>query len=501
MKLKNIIYETKRHKSIVNSHVIETTSHHLYRVSDGSEVEEFRAYEEEITRLPVTTTKKQSFSANTLATYRSHVIKFIDYLFEAGVMGTDAPLNLHHAYRMVMSYPTYIQKALPHNTPHEIQTIRELMEEYRPKLGNNSVNVHLNAVEHYIKISERCGRAAHTRLSRAIGVSPSESEYQPIFEQVWNSTEISLAQKLFWQNHTALGGILGVHNIHGETIQIFSRQPSEGSPVRDKIAITQTQIEEFLNQKSLSARDRTLFALIFAGGLRISEALMLQLKHIDFMQQRIFLTKDISKRGLTSEEQMLCSAWKGRETLNDEVNLFGVAEVIFWKSLDKLLSTMVTDYSHDFLFTYEKNINKGRPYLLTQRADKKRSHSNIVKRFKKGLVAIGISENLLHGPHFARHALVFYLHNECPRLTENGELIFGYNMTDVSNLIGHINYTSTIKYKRDNSEELGRQHKLSRDITRLNLNEQKSKLLIEHDALLEKAKKVHGMLLKLENHR
>jgi integrase/recombinase XerD len=501
MKLKNLTYETKHHKSFVDSCLIETTTHHLYRVSDGSEVDEFRAYEEEIARLAETTTKKQNLSANTLATYRNHVIKFIDYLHEAGVMGTDTPLNLHHAYRMVTSYPAYIQKTVPINASHELQTIRALMDGYRPKLGNNSVNVHLNAIEHYINISERYGRAVHDRLIRSMGISPSESEYQPIFKQVWNSTEISQAQKLFWQKYTALGGILGVQNIHGETSQVFSRLPSEDSPVRDKIAITQEQIAAFLNQDSLSDRDRTLFALAFAGGVRISEALMLQLKHIDFTQRKIFLTKNISTRGLTTEEQMLCSAWKGRNTLNDEVHLFGVAEEIFWKSLDKLLVNMVTDYSHDFLFTYEKNINRGRPYLLTQRADKKRSHSNIVKRFKKGLMAIGISKDSLHGPHFARHALVFYLHKECPRLTEDGELKFGYDMPDVSNLIGHVNYTNTVKYKRDDSEELGRQHKLSRDITRLNLDDQKAKLLAEHHALLEKAKKVNEVLLKLEAHQ
>lgn len=500
MKLKNIRYETKRQTTAVNSRVIETTSHHLYRINDGSEIEEFRAYEEEIIRLAETTTKKQNLSANTLNTYRTPVIKFIDFLHEAGVMGSDTPLTLHHAHKMITSYPAYIQKELPNNASHEIKTIRELMESYRPRLGNNAANVHLNAVEHYIKISERYGRATHTRLCRAMGISPSESEYQPLFEQVWNSTEISQAQKIYWQNHTALGGILGVHNIQGETVQIFSRLPSDDSPVRDKVAITQEQIEQFLNQESLSDRDRTLFALVFAGGLRISEALMLQLAHIDFTQRRIFLTPNISKRGLTSEENKLCSAWKGRRTLHNEVNLFGVAEEIFWKSLDKLLLTMITDYSHDFLFTYEKNINKGRPFLLTQRADEKRSHSNIVARFKKALMEVGISEDLLHGPHFARHALVFYLHNECPRVTEDGELLFGYSMTDVGRLIGHMNHSSTEKYNRDNSEKLNQEHKLSRDIARLNLNEQQAKLLKEQRRHLEKAKKIEGMLLRLEAH-
>lgn len=501
MKLKNIRYETKRQTTAVNSRVIETTSHHLYRINDGSEIEEFRAYEEEIVRLAETTTKKKNLSANTLNTYRTPVIKFIDFLHEAGVMGSDTPLTLHHAHKMITSYPAYIQKELPHNASHEIETIRELMEGYRPRLGNNAVNVHLNAVEHYIKISERYGRATHTRLCRAMGISPSESEYQPLFEQVWNSTEITQAQKLFWQNHTALGAILGAHNIRGETNQIFSRLPSDDSPVRDKIAITQEQIEQFLKLESLSDRDRTLYALLFASGLRISEALLLQLGHIDFTQRRIFLTSGISKRGLTSEEVKLCSGWKGRKTLHDEVNLFGVAEEIFWKSLDKLLLTMITDYSHDFLFTFEKNVNKGRPFLLTQRADEKRSHTNIVTRFKKALVEVGISEDLLHGPHFARHALVFYLHYECPRLTEDGELLFGYEAEDVSSLIGHVNYTSTVKYKRDNSEKLSQEHKLSRDITRLDLTDQQANLLKEKNKHLTEAKRIEGMLMRLEAHK
>ncbi|EPU4701828.1 tyrosine-type recombinase/integrase [Vibrio parahaemolyticus] len=501
MKLKNIRYETRKQITVVNSRVIETTSHHLFRVDDDTEIEEFRVYEEEIVRLADTTNRKKNLSANSINTYRMHVIKFIDYLHEAGVMGSDTALILHRAHKFVMSYPAYIQKELPHNATHEIETIRELMEGYRPKLGNNSINVHLNAVEHYIKISERHGRSAHTRLCRAMGVSPSESEYQPLFEQVWNSTEITQAQKLYWQNHTAIGAILGAHNIRGETNQVFSRRPSDDSPVRDKVAITQEQIEQFLNQESLSDRDRTLFALLFASGLRISEALLLQLGHIDFTQRRIFLPPNISKRGLTSEENKLCSAWKGRKTPHHEVNLFGVAEEIFWKSLDKLLLTMTTDYSHDFLFTFDNGKNKGRPFLLTQRADEKRGHTNIVTRFKKALREVGISEDLLHGPHFARHALVFYLHYECPRLTEDGELLFGYEAENVRDLIGHVSYTSTVNYKRDNSEKLRQEHKLSRDITRLNLTDQQAILLKEKNKHLAEARRIEGMLMKLEAHK
>ncbi|WP_237298011.1 hypothetical protein, partial [Vibrio anguillarum] len=91
-----------------------------------------------------------------------------------------------------------------------------------------------------------------------------------MFDQVWNSSELSHSQKLYWQNNTALGGILGAHNIKGEMNQIFSRQPSDESHVRDKVAITQEEIETLLNQESLSVRDRTLYALLFASGLRIS---------------------------------------------------------------------------------------------------------------------------------------------------------------------------------------------------------------------------------------
>ncbi|OLF46160.1 hypothetical protein BUQ66_04525 [Vibrio parahaemolyticus] len=501
MKLKNIRYVTNRQTTIVNSRVVETTSHHLYRISDGCEIEEFRSYEEEVVRLAETTTKKKNLSPNTLNAYRGAVIKFIDYLHEAGVMGSDIPLNLTHAHKVITGYPAYIQKEPRKNATHEVLVLRELMESFRPNLGNNAMNVHLNAIEHYIKISERYARATHTRACRTMGISPSESEYQPLFEQVWNSSELSHSQKLYWQNNTALGGILGAHNIKGEMNKIFSRQPSDESPVRDKVAITQEEIKTLLNQESLSVRDRTLYALLFASGLRISEALLLQLAHIDFTERRIFLPPNISKRGLTLEEIRLCSAWKGRRTLNNEVNLFGVAEDIFWNSLHELLTSMITDYSHDFLFTFEKGINKGRPYLLTQRADEKRSHSNIVIRFKKALMDAGISEELLHGPHFARHALVFYLNTECPRLTEDGKLIYGYELNDISKLIGHTNPLSTEKYNRDNSEKLNQEHKLAREVTRLNLNEQQAELLKEQHYHLTQAKKLEGMLLKLEEHK
>lgn len=59
MKLKNIRYETRKQITVVNSRVIETTSHHLFRVDDDTEIEEFRVYEEEIVRLADTTNKKK----------------------------------------------------------------------------------------------------------------------------------------------------------------------------------------------------------------------------------------------------------------------------------------------------------------------------------------------------------------------------------------------------------------------------------------------------------
>ncbi|CAK1903324.1 Tyr recombinase domain-containing protein [Vibrio crassostreae] len=500
MRLKNLIYKTENVITNVNGKVIESTTYHLYRKEDRQEVTEFTIFMSQL--LKHQTPTGEYYSANTVENYKCYVIKFLDYLHESGVMGAIDALELSRTKRITEKYPDYIRNEARRGTDHEILTLRALMEEYRPKLSGNSINMHLNAVEFYIITSEQYAVSAHNRMLRSMGISPHESEYQPLFEQVWQSKEISHYQKLKWQQVTMLGGVLGAHNNRTKRTQVFKREKTTPSPVRDKVCITQAQITLALSQGSLNHRDLTLYAFLFASGLRISEALLLQFCHIDFANRRIFLPPKINRRGLTQEEANLCSAWKGRETKDHEVLLFGEAADVFWKSLNSLLKNHITDFSHDFLFTFVKGAQVGRPFILTQRADDKRSHSNLVRDFKKTLLKVGISEDAVHGPHFCRHSLVFYLNKDAPRLVETpdgAKLIFGYPIEIVSRLIGHKSLSSTMKYKRDDAETVKDEHAKGRDAILNNLDRVQAEMNAQMHYHLTQAKKIQKNILRIGN--
>ncbi|RQW62078.1 tyrosine-type recombinase/integrase [Vibrio viridaestus] len=502
MKLKYVSYKTEKLITTINDKIVETTTHKLFRISNNEEIIEFTAFASHLQQ--DTSGRGRTLSANTINSYREAVIKFIDYLHAAGIMGATGQVDLSYCRKCVMGYVDYIHREERLSISHHVAVIRELMKDYRPRLTGNSINLHINAVEKYITLSERYASALHTKMCREIGISPVENSYQPIFEQVWQSNEISLSQKKFWQQNTMIGGVLGIKNIHAKQHRIFDRVAVEDSKVRNKVEISQQQIEELLNLDSLSLRDRVLYALMFASGLRISEAILLQLCHINFTEHRIFMPQDsISKRGLSDEECRICSAWKGRHTLNDEVLLFGIAEDIFWRELNHYIKNQVTDYSHDFLFTFTKGPRVGRPLLLTLRADEKRSHSNLVKHFKSKLLEIGIPEKSVSGPHFCRHAQVHYLHNEAPRRIiapdGNERLVFGYPLEVVKSLIGHVNLTSTMNYERDVTEKAKMEHRNAREMLAMNLNEEKLNMQRIKNYHLAEARKIEHALTKLEN--
>lgn len=499
MKLKYVYLTEKPHINHVGKRIFESTSYHLYRKDDDMEIVEFCSYEQEMMK------NSKHLSANTLLAYRTGVIRFIDYLFGAGVMGADSQASLHHIYNVIYGYPKYLTKNLNSNYVgdeidvgitgfDEIDAIIELMDEYKPCLVNSSANQHLVAVTHYLGISERRAAALHTKTCREAGISPADEDYQPIFDGIWGSSQISYRAKLAWQEATLLGGILGAYNHQGIRAKIFERLPEVDADIKNKHTMSQAQIVELLNLPSLSLRDKLLYSFVHASGLRISEALLLQFRHIDMLRRRIFMKEEIDMRGLTLEERKLCKAWKGRHTDNDEVFLFGDAEDIFWKTLNTYLIQGVNNYTHDFIFTFLQGSRKGRPLLLVNMAKiNKRSLGNLENRYKAAQKEIGMNESEVYGFQMARHILVNFLLYDILRLVVQPDgseiLVSGTRVQTVRALIGHESIMSTKHYTRDKGDEVKAEYQAARKRLRFNAQGEQMKLIeLETYYLMQAAK-------------
>ncbi|MEH0716430.1 tyrosine-type recombinase/integrase [Vibrio alginolyticus] len=501
MKLKHLYIEEHESIQISNGRVIDSVRTKLFRLSDKTEVVEFTQF---LNYLYMLKGKKgKPLTANSILVYSTAVIKFIDYLHEADIRFQFDKADLHYVSRIIDNYPYYLSKYSDLVNDSLVDSLREKMKGYKPNLSNNAANLHAVGVDHFLKFNEIEARAFHTRFAREHGFSLDEFKYLPVFSDVWNNNKVSLAQKIHWQNNTLLGGIIGANNYGGLSERVLKRLDSEDAEIRSSCRMTQEQIIELLSLPFLSKRDRLLYAFVHATGLRISEALMLQFSHIDFVNRLIHF-KEINFNGLTLAEQQFCKSQKGRSTKNDIVHLFGDAEEIFWLALEDYLSSseFCSDFNHDFIFVFTKGPRKGRPLLLVNQARRnKRSLSNIETKYKKALIQVGV--DYIYGFHIARHTLINYLLNDYPTIKSlpdgTNQLIYGLEIKDVKKLIGHESLSSTLKYTKTDESQIKAQHSKARVLARTGNLCSETKNLIElkiyHE---EQAKKINQKIAQIE---
>ncbi|GAD89397.1 site-specific integrase [Vibrio cyclitrophicus] len=502
MKLKHLYIEEHESIQVSDNRVIDSVHTKLFRKADKSEVIEFTKF---VNYLKTLTGKNgKPLKPNTMLTYSNAVIRFIDYLHEADIKFQFDQADLHYVSRVINNYPYYLSKNDNLIEDALLNTLREKMDGYKPNLGNNAVNLHAVGVDHFLKFSEREAKAFHTRFARENGFSLNDFNYQPAFAEVWNNNKVSQAEKLHWQNNTLLGGIIGANNYSGLSERVLKRLQSEDAEIRSYCEMTQEQIRDLLSLPSLSKRERLLYALIHATGLRISEALMLQFSHIDFTNRLIYMKK-IDFRGLTLIEKQSCKSEKGRSTKDDIVHLFGDAEEVFWLALEDYLgsSEFCSNFSHDFIFVFQKGSRKGRPLLLVNQARRnKRSLSNIEKKYKLALNKIGVS--YIYGFHLARHTLINYLLNEYPTIEEmedgSQRIKFGLEVQIVKKLIGHESLNSTLRYIKIDEDKVKDEHAKARILARIgNLSHETTALIEQKLYHEEQAKKINLKLTQIEN--
>lgn len=501
MKLKHHYIEEHELIQVSDSRVTDSVHTKLYRKSDRTEVVEFTQF---INYLQTVTGKNNKpLKANSILTYSNAVIKFIDYLHEAKIKFQFDQADLHYVSRIINNYPYYLSKNDKIIEDTLLNTLRKQMSDYKPNLGNNAVNLHVVGVDHFLKFSELEAKAFHTRFAREHGFSLDEFSYLPSFSEVWNNNKVSQAQKLNWQNNTLLGGIIGTSNYSGLSERVLKRLDTEDAEIRSSCEMTQEQIVKLLSLPSLSKRDKLLYALVHATGLRISEALMLQFSHIDFVN-RVIHIKKIDFSGLTLTEQQFCKSDKGRSTKDDIVHLFGEAEDIFWLALEDYLGSneFCSNFGHDFIFVFQKGPRKGRPLLLVNQARRnKRSLSNVEKKYKQALIHVGVQ--YIYGFHLARHTLVNYLLNEYPTIDQMAdgrqELKLGLKVHEVKKLIGHESLSSTSRYIKVDEDKIKNEHAKARILARTgNLCNETTTLIEQKLYHEEQTKKLNQKLAQIE---
>lgn len=195
-------------------------------------------------------------------------------------------------------------------------------------------------------------------------------------------------------------------------------------------------------------RDRTLWSLIAATGIRISEALSIFTTDIKYSPD---LSKkpeveiispesrfDVLKKYLTQSDISKLSH-KGR--IYPNTFLIEPFASIFWQSLadyteQENLKEKRTGFTsrHPFLF---RNLKSGSPLIS--------SYVSLLERFQKASRSV---TGETYGFHSLRHMYAYYLCNYCPNPNPTKEKPFGLDISLVQKYMGHASLATTKRYAR-----------------------------------------------------
>jgi integrase len=245
-------------------------------------------------------------------------------------------------------------------------------------------------------------------------------------------------------------GSVAKFNPHGiERPRRLSGQTGHASSIRRDLDFPLEWLPALIENAG-SWRDRALWLLLAAAGLRISEAKNLLLEDIDLEQQEVFVLDPAGRRFAIPAADSRIHRFKGRTMA--VTYLFAPLREEFFKALEQYLrNEFVPAYKPgepQYLFQCVEPSYRGRPLVEA-------SDSAIAQNFKRAVRLARVP--LPHGarewtPHSLRHLYGVYMLNDYPINPALGD--FGLELTEVQMLMGHTSIKSTAHYARSKLRRL-----------------------------------------------
>lgn len=311
----------------------------------------------------------------------------------------------------------------------------------RKAVAKQSQQIHIAAVNHYLELSEGFNlRLKQSGLKEFNGL-PLLTE-DCLFPHLGMCLRISRFEQMALSSKSMLGGVIAggpklkrlaalkpVNIIcDGESSYDYdSAFPIESAP-------------DLINYGFNYYRDRTLYCLLMASGVRINEALALTWCDIDCANRKIFIRdprkKDLEKvyLGYLTLEQRDKLPWKGRTHANTLLIEPFASE--FWRLLELYMKhEMFSTSAHPFVFQVLKGHNESNPLILSDQ-------SNLRKNFKSACRKVGVDD--CYSAHSLRHMYGVYCINYWP----NSDGSYGLTPEIVQYLMGHTHRDSTMNYAK-----------------------------------------------------
>ena len=412
---------------------------------DGTPVEAFSAFCEH----------NVDYAFSTQKRYAETVSRFIDYLFEADVFGRST--SAKHINAVIDAYPILLRDGsdvtalrIEQNDFKSdsdqwlVGVAREL--DWEPLRPNSFANT-LAAVNRFLKLSESLAREASEKAS-LLGVKLEIGEV-PLIKALDGLVTLSRHEILAIKQNSMLGNVV---KFAPKGIQRAKRLRGPASPGQIDRKVLDFPLSEFpkLVGAANSWRDRALWLLLAASGIRTSEAKNLLLEDVDLVNQQVYVFDPSGRRSLLGLNHPVQHRFKGREMAM--TYLFSPLKADFFYALEQYLRIeYVPCYKQgepQYLFQYIEPTRRGEPLVNA-------SDAALAQSFKKALKLANVA--ITHGEadwtlHSLRHLYGVYMLNDYPVDLAAGE--FGLQLVEVQMLMGHKSIRSTAHYARSKHRRL-----------------------------------------------
>ncbi|TDX26036.1 phage integrase family protein [Modicisalibacter xianhensis] len=390
----------------------------------GEESLAFRHYRDYLAR-------SRKISTGTLANYLTHVAIFIEFIYASSEIGIEpTSQNLEHIISLYENYLLFADES-------DDVLVRRIAEFTGRSHGCNSSSLSVieSALLHFLTLSDM--------LANSQGEDGLFSRYLPHMIQPVSQREAYRIRSVGWLGGLIRGGakrkktsqnrLFRATRLSGKTLGLAQKDENYAFPV--------SKIAELIMAPNLH-RDRALYALLAASGIRSHEALQVKFPDVNLSKKTLKIVNPLNYelKGLTERE---CGAlrYKGRSV--EQAFLISPWSEIFFHEIEKYLSyESVKGVNHLFIFQILAGPHKGRPMFASDRSER-------IKQFRKRAEEIGVDLPKGVGLHSLRHAWGTYMLNDYP--VTGGK---GLQKSLVSQMMGHSSLSSTNVYAKHEEKEV-----------------------------------------------
>lgn len=403
---------------------------------------------------------------STKVRYTTVVARFIDYLYEIQVLGA-APVSKEVVNEAIDHYLALLSNgekislciddgmyADPADERKEaaLRTVAKNLgiRSLAPGSWDNT----LAPLNRFLSLCNRLEEEAREMALIRGGIDKeiidaSFHDYRPLISAVTGNTRLSNSEITHIKHCSLIGGVVRFKGKLTRPRKLKVNRRKHGrSPGREQ-AFPMEHFQRLINVCT-HWRDKALWCLLAASGIRRSEALNLEWAHIDFKKQEVYvLDPDLLRYARNSLPNERANRFKGRD-----VSWTYLRQPYRSWFFELLRQYRINEYvipadGNDYVFQYVNHPHQGKPLRLAADSTLNDLFVDAVKR--AGIPGPLTSPDHVWTVHSLRHAYGVYMLNDIPI---PGQDIPGLTESEVQMLMGHRDINSTRKYAKPKESRL-----------------------------------------------